>query len=1113
MRRPVSCQYLIILLAMWVSPAAAGPAPVPVPPVTPRLLERSLPLFQSHPTVVRQHRLAGEKAPATLNAVVLLCEFEDFVFYGREDAGAPVDSVFMEIHYAARDSVYFDHHLRDVREYYHSASGDGFDLQFTIHAAVVILPHAMGWYGNHPTEGEQPVILARDVVAAVDAEVDFSGFDTVFLIHAGPGEETDVAGDSPEQIYSTYLDPESFAEAAVDSIIDDPWLEADNGATRIDQVLVLPETAFQDDAKFGSLGIYCFEVGQRLGMLPLGLGNRSWGIGSTGLMGWGLYAASGWNPPHPCAYNKLLMGWIDPVVVIPDGPVELGLTPAMNPALPSSCVRIEAGGGEYWLLEYRLQDPDGNGHWNIDPVLGDLNGNGRRDYWDDSTIDGVPETGGKFDPDTDQREWLIGAEWDFHMTFNGDRPEEEDTGRGSGVYIWHVDEDVIHAALAAGTRLVNWDPARKGVDLEEADGIQDMDSRQADLAYGFGHEDDVFRGDQAVFGPATRPNSSTNGDAATGVLVDGFSDVVDGASAEQVDYVDEMTFVVSRTASVTGPVLAAERELPPDTDLRGSHVLLVDLDQIPGGTAEIVLAGQAGEVFVLDGDLNEYLDHDSDPATLAPFVVGTWADEPVAWNQPSAVGDLDGDGDLDIVLTGPRGLYAFQLDGTPLRGVLLPDAHGLYVELGDCAVPPVLVPPDPTAVPDLTGPMRAAVVVRGGSATWLRLYGGLDADVFLDINLGEVSVRAPPILAFGRLWIAAADTFGGNHRLLACALDPAAGEPILMYELEREPGSLVPAWGYEAGTTGDRGSWVTVFSVDGHGETVRLDNELERSGADRLWPDTTVARSALAAGSLVGDGWFGSFGPLGDWEDGWPQRPIPGFAVSDTMVPAGPLAAQLAGNVRVRTQFIFPAPDGRLFAYGPRGEAEAGWPLAGPSATAGTPALGQLTGDLQDDLVAIGTFARIRSVDADSGELETTLRSVVAIWSDVAVPGGVWTMWGGSPLRNGFWDAEAAAPPVVGASGSGIISGSHICYPSPMTGSTLYVRARLRSNGRVRSHVYNLEGELVASSVWREVSAQSAFDLPVELPRTVSGMYLCRLEAVTDDGANDTSVVSFAISR
>jgi len=1087
----------------------AGPAPVGTAPVTPALLEQSRTLVAPRPSQASRDRLAGDKAPPSLNAIVLMCEFEDFVFYGREPVGAPEDSVFAEIHYAARDSVYFDHHLRDVREYYRTASGDAFDLQFDIHPEIVLLPHTMGWYGNHPTEGEQSVILARDVVAAVDADVVFAGFDTVFLIHAGPGEETDIARDSPEQIASTYLDPDSFAEAAADSIIDQPWLEADNGATRIDQVLVLPETAYQDDSKFGSLGIYCFVVGQRLGMLPLGLGYRSWGIGTTGLMGWGLYAASGWNPPHPCAYNKLLMGWIDPVAVVPGDSLELVLTPALDPTSPTACVRVEAGGGEYWLLEYRLQDPDGNGRWNIDPVLGDLNGNGRRDYWDASTGDGVPEEDGKFDPAVDQREWLYGAEWDYHMTFNGDRPVEEDTGRGSGVYIWHVDEGVIRASLAAGTRVVNWDPDRKGVDLEEADGIQDMDSRQAELAFGFGHEDDVYRGEEAAFGPSTRPSSSTNSGADTRIFIDGFNDVVDGITGGKVDYVDEMTFTVRRLSSVAGPSLSTERELPPDTDLRGSHVLLVDLDPIPDGAAEIVLAGHAGEVFVLDGDLGDYLDQEPGRDS---FAVGTWEDDPVAWNLPPAAGDLDGDGDPEIILTGPRGLYAFRHDGTPLRDVL-PDAHGLYAELADCAVPPVLVPLDPLADPTPRVPARAAVLVREGASTWLRLFDGAEADISLEIDLGDVVVRSAPVLAFGRLWIAAADTLAGNHRLLACALESTPTERILTFALDQEPGSLVPSWGYEAETNSNRGRWITVISVDGRGETVRLNTDLERTGSNNPWPASVRARSALAASSMVGDGWFGNFGPYGDWEDGWPRRPLPGFAVADTMVAAGPLSASLAGNVLSRPQIIFTAPDGRIFAYGPRGEPEAGWPLAGPGASAGTPALGQLAGDLHHDLVAIGTFARIGAMDADTGEAQTTLRSVVALWPDVAVPAGSWRMWGGSPMRNGFWDAEEGAPPAAGAAGTGIISGSHICYPSPLTGNILYVRARLRGSGRVRAHIYNLEGERVMSTDWRDVPGQSAFDLPVNLQNAVSGMYLCRLEAVADGGAGETSVVPFAISR
>jgi hypothetical protein len=44
------------------------------------------------------------------------------------------------------------------------------------------------------------------VIALVDDNVDFSQFDLVFIIHAGAGQETDTAGDSPIQIWSSFYD-------------------------------------------------------------------------------------------------------------------------------------------------------------------------------------------------------------------------------------------------------------------------------------------------------------------------------------------------------------------------------------------------------------------------------------------------------------------------------------------------------------------------------------------------------------------------------------------------------------------------------------------------------------------------------------------------------------------------------------------------------------------------------------------------------------------------------------------------------------------------------------------------------------------------------------------
>ena len=140
--------------------------------------------------------------------------------------------------------------------------------------------------------------------------------------------------------------------------------------------------------------------------------------------------------------------------------------------------------------------------------------------------------------------------------------------------------------------------------------------------------------------------------------------------------------------------------------------------------------------------------------------------------------------------------------------------------------PASLVPVDPDAEYHHAEPVYAAVIARENGTTRLRLLGGNPVNVALDLDLGDVVVRAAPTRAFGQIWVAVADTVSGRHRLLACDPDPAATTPILAYDLEHEPGFLVPAWGFETGVGDNRRRWVSVIGTDGTGETVMLDAEL-----------------------------------------------------------------------------------------------------------------------------------------------------------------------------------------------------------------------------------------------------------------------------------------------
>jgi hypothetical protein len=75
------------------------------------------------------------------------------------------------------------------------------------------------------------------------------------------------------------------------------------------------------------------------------------------------------------------------------------------------------------------------------------------------------------------------------------------------------------------------------------------------------------------------------------------------------------------------------------------------------------------------------------------------------------------------------------------------------------------------------------------------------------------------------------------------------------------------------------------------------------------------------------------------------------------------------------------------------------------------------------------------------------------------------------------------------------------------------VRGQVRSPGRARAVVHDLAGEEVAVTPWRDVAAVEPFSLDVDLASVASGMYLCRLLVVCDDGGSDVSVVTFAVAH
>lgn len=88
------------------------------------------------------------------------------------------------------------------------------------------------------------------------------------------------------------------------------------------------------------------------------------------------------------------------------------------------------------------------------------------------------------------------------------------TGTGSGLLIMHIDEDVIDANMATNT--VNGDENHKGVDVEEADGLNHLDDN-----VNRGDAGDFFPGsaNNTTFNQTSNPNSKSYADRCTGVQV------------------------------------------------------------------------------------------------------------------------------------------------------------------------------------------------------------------------------------------------------------------------------------------------------------------------------------------------------------------------------------------------------------------------------------------------------------------------------------------------------------------------------------------------------------------------------------------------------------------
>jgi M6 family metalloprotease-like protein len=998
-------------------------------------------------------QLAPRSAPlGDFRVLALRVDFED----------QPMDS----------SAAYFERLLLFLTEHYETTSGGQLRLQTTLSPSVYRLPQTMAWYGLDDSIGVREAVLCYDAVQVADPEVNFADYDQVVMFHAGPGQESDVLNNSPEQIWSVFFRKDDFAyflpREGADRGLRTNDTTAEGDTIFVEDMGVFPEIESQDGFVFSPVGVVCHEFGHALGLPDLydttapdgQIFAESQGVGSWDLMAAGTWNANGFVPAEFSAWSKVFVGWIDPVVVTSDSDVALTAS-ALDRA--RGVVKIPIGGDEYFLIENRLQDYNGDGRFNYTET-------------DSSTCAPDPQSQAivcLFDFYDDS---YANAEWDWWL------PGE---GTGSGLLIWHIDESVIADNIAYNT--VNADPRQKGIDLEEADGIQDMDLLGGNLE-AFGSGNDSFRAGWADrFTPDTEPNSDAYYGIRSGISIDQIS--APGAV---------MTFRVRFAAPDEGWTV----------DLTGptgnNHPALGDVDD--DGAREIVVTDRDGRVWVVEPDGSATFGGDRVLADL-DAILGT-----------PLVADVNGDGIDDIVVPSEDGrIFGFAgPDGQPLgpggSGVLVTSTNPMPgVELFGCNLNPALPGIEfgfGGAVQEETGLSRVEMWGVGVSGQAIRrgvasLHGGSGA---LPAVVADVDDDGRlELVASVRTTVGLTDSTVGSLQLYHLDLIAGTGYVGGAYGTAPLPDTAF----YSAPVVGDldrNGRLdVVVTGSDGFIYALEMDAPADGEPTFRLlpgWPRYIFAsgEDEVSLADVDGNGYLevlaietGGVVHIFNYH-GTSLVSLPEQVRSETRYFIEPQHAPLAVDITLdgRPELIVPLDDGQVFAVDGRGSRVGGWNFAGGGRGGGSPAVEDLDGDGTIELVTLSPW------------LDRSRLSVRSIGRGSGPP--TWGAHRRSGARDGFLNVDPDEVPVV----NGPTLDDAFAMPNPARESTRFHYRVGDGVDEVNIDIYDLLGRPVArlsGTTFAGTDNVVEWDLNDNDGRPVApGVYLSRIQVRGSSGAGEASL-------
>jgi M6 family metalloprotease-like protein len=992
----------------------------------------------------RLRALREEAAPETVRILALRVDFledgglDESTGDGRFDMRA-ADSAKVAIDGPPHNRRYFEAHLEALGRFYDVQTNGGLVLEYDVYPQEpdsVFHLSDTATYGPWIASVSSDSILARadrfvrnslHLADSLDTSIDWKRYQSFLVFHAGADYQGDILQDTNYDIPSFNLGLGDSTEVIVGG--------ADS--VRVNLVMVVPETVSQDGFTAALNGVMAHEFGHQLGFFDLyNVFNMLPVVGSFSLMdsGDGLYGtvADPYDSTQAVAVRGILPTSVDPWhrIVFPFFRLNVheghdGDLVSLDGVLErNDLMYVPIHLAEYYLCETRPMSYEADSLWAL-----------RAD----------PETGVVLGPESaigDSSDAMSRLNYDFLLP-------------GAGMLIWHIDELAAAAGLASPYGSVNVFDDRRGVDVEEADGIQDIGTASSEFTGG--PYDPFFKGGFSEFGPETVPSTATNDGSPTGIS---FS-VLDSIGVT-------MRVRVGEPREVLGFPLGFGAGAAPKHPLNQA-----DLD---GDGFDEVLLAVGPALFAVTADGKGFAD-EGDRVVFATFPA------------PLEEGPAIGDGPSVLVRSAGRAWW-FDASGS-LQSVWPDDPARVRVTAG-----PIAAPNGVTVVGCSDGTIRG-LVPEGGSArvAWSQSTGvDGDGDSVTVVAAGRSNPDGPIDIAAG--------TAGG--RILRGGIAESTGDAFVIR------GWPQPVAGgrvrdlllvHAALRSGEDAQDLLLASTEDRSIDLKLISGASVPGWPKSLPDTIAGSPAI--GDLDGDGVLEvvattRVGDLMLWdlagseEPHWPKSLWHPDQVRRLPCTTGPRLWDLDGNGTIELAQL--RGDGMIVVVDRDGRKVHDWPYATGASAADGP-LHLLAPDGNERWYAASALTD--SLTALTG---LALHGIAGATQD-ATPGCFPGPRGG-PGRTGIYPISLVPSPKPAQ--AFFDPAALILHPNPVSGDALKVRYVLGERATISLEAIDLSGRIVGRTEW-EGNPGAGGETHVWSVRDLApGVYVIRLKV---RGASDEKTI------